>query len=1205
MPKKESQTVKINNSSNNYTAKDIYVLEGLEPVRKRPGMYIGSTGPAGLHHLIYETVDNSLDEAMAGFAKNIEIRLLPDNSVSVKDDGRGIPVDIHKQTKKSALETVMTTLHAGAKFGGKSYTISGGLHGVGVSVVNALSSLMKVQVSRDGNLYEQEYERGKAKKPVKKIGKAPKDFPNGTIVTFSPDPEIFKEIKWDLHTLLDHFRQQAYLVKGVRIDIFDERDPIKSIRPETKKETLHIPSHTFYFEGGLVSYIRFLTEGEPVKHENIFYEAKEQEGIMVESAFQYLEDVVGKEFSFANNIYTGEGGMHITGFRSALTRALNDYARKEGYLKEKEDNLTGEDAREGLAVVVSVKLREPQFEGQTKAKLGNPEARTSVEMVLSEAIPDWLERNPQDAQKIMERVILAAKARLAAKAARETVLRKGALDGLALPGKLADCSSKDPAESELFILEGDSAAGSSKQARNRRFQAILPLRGKILNVEKSRIDKMLASKEIRALIIALGTAISEDFDLSKLRYHRVIIATDADSVTGDTPIFIFDKKKNLLKKVKVGDFIERECENTQNYQVFACDLKNKKFSLRDIEKTIRHPIRKKLYEITTRYGYKVKVTQDHSVFIYRNGDFTAIPVSELQIGDRLISPVSLPRLDKDIEIDLRELFRKSSADIQIKLPFNQVQDIPEDSWVDLSIEAWKEIQAIRQSLGLSRSELGASLNIYPTIFQQWELKIDNVMPRYMFLKRYLDNLNLESKKVLKNASAMIPVKSWQGELPDAEYYNGHSKKIKTRFSLDEDLAYLLGWFIGDGCFIPQKKNPNRFSISFGNDKKNYIEGLIRIIKKIFYSNAFIDWNKKGFGQLVFHSYEFKLLLEKFGLLGKKSYEKFVPSEVLSAKRKIQESFLRGYLESDGSIIVKRYQKRFTTRLTFTTTSEELKEDIVILFRQLGIFPGISSRLSRDHLRRDGIMISSKRLGHLIKIDGIDQLRRVENIWKFHKNSEKLKKHLVKFPLNYSNPVYRKIKIGGGVLLPITLVKEIEPSSSFVYDIAVRVDENFVASPGGILLHNTDGGHIRTLLLTLFYRYFRPVIEAGHLYIAQPPLYKIQKGAKVQYAYADPEKDKILEELRKDPEGVAKRPYGAGKGEKTIGINVQRYKGLGEMNPQELWDTTMNPENRVLLKVAIEEAEEADRIFDVLMGVEVAPRKKFIQAYAKEVKNLDI
>jgi len=669
--------------SQEYTAKDIYVLEGLEPVRKRPGMYIGSTGPAGLHHLIYETVDNSLDEAMAGYAKNVEIRLLSDNKVVVKDDGRGIPVEKHPQTRKSALETVMTTLHAGAKFGGKSYTIAGGLHGVGVSVVNALSKWMKVQVSRGGYLYEQEYERGRAKKQVKKTGKSPKDFSRGTIVIFEPDPAIFKEIKWNLHTLLDHFRQQAYLVKGIKITIVDERN---AIEPKSKqKDNTNVPSYTFYFDGGLVSYIKFLNEGEEIKHPNIFYVNKEYEGILVECAFQYFDDIQGKEFGFANNIYTGEGGMHITGFRAALTRALNDYARKEGYLKEKDDNLTGDDAREGLAAVISVKIKEPQFEGQTKAKLGNPEARTAVETVLNEAIPDWLERNPQDARSIMEKVVLAAKARKAAKAARETVLRKGALEGLALPGKLADCSSRDPEESELFIVEGDSAGGSSKSARDRRFQAILPLRGKILNVEKSRIDKMLASKEIRALIIALGTAIADDFDISKLRYHRIIIASDAD---------------------------------------------------------------------------------------------------------------------------------------------------------------------------------------------------------------------------------------------------------------------------------------------------------------------------------------------------------------------------------------------------------------------------------------------------------------------------------------------------------------------------------------------IDGGHIRTLLLTLFYRYFKPIIEKGHLYIAQPPLYKIQKGNQIQYAYTEEDKEEILEEFRKvenkkQKGRKSKAKEKEGDREKLSGVTVQRYKGLGEMNPQQLWETTMNPENRVLLQITIEEAEEADQIFDILMGSEVLPRKKFIQSYAKEVRNLDI
>jgi len=510
-----------------YTAKDIYVLEGLEPVRKRPGMYIGSTGVEGLHHLVWEVFDNSLDEAMAGHAKNIEVALLPHNRVSVKDDGRGIPVEKHKQTGKSALETVMTTLHAGGKFGGEAYKVSGGLHGVGVSVVNALSKWLRVEVIRDGELYEQEYERGKAKKAVKKIGKAEG---LGTTVIFEADPEIFKEIKYDWDVILNHLRQQAYLTKGVRILIRDERDPITVIQPETKKEITYPLEYSFYFEGGIVSYVDFLNRGLETKHKSIFYTGKDQENMFVEVAMQYTDDLQSREVSFANNIHTIEGGMHLTGFRSAITRTLNDYARKNTFLKEKDDNLSGEDVREGLTAIISIKIKsqELQFEGQTKAKLGNPEARTAVETVVNTEFADWLERNPIDARQIMEKIILASKARLAAKAARETVLRKGALEGMTLPGKLRDCSSRDPSESELFLVEGDSAGGSATQGRSRHTQAVLPLRGKILNVEKARLDKMLASQEIRNLIIALGTAIAEEFDISRLRYHKIIIMTDAD-----------------------------------------------------------------------------------------------------------------------------------------------------------------------------------------------------------------------------------------------------------------------------------------------------------------------------------------------------------------------------------------------------------------------------------------------------------------------------------------------------------------------------------------------------------------------------------------------------------------------------------------------------------------------------------------------------
>jgi DNA gyrase subunit B len=509
---KEESKKDIQRGSASYDAKDIYVLEGLEPVRKRPGMYIGSTGTSGLHHLIWEVVDNCIDEAMAGFAKTVTVELLPDNKVAVTDDGRGIPVDIHKQTKKSALETVLTTLHAGGKFGGESYKVSGGLHGVGVSVVNALSDWVKVEVERDGGIFVQEYERGKPKYKVKKVGASKH---HGTKVMFSPDPQIFSEMGFNDKVIIDHLRQQAYLTKGVRINIYDRREKVPIF-------------YGFFFEGGLLSFVKFLAQKKNKLHEDIFYVDKEAENMGVEVAFLFVDDTKMVEMSFANNIYTPDGGMHLAGFRSALTRSLNTYARGEGYLKEKEENLTSDDVREGLIAVISVKLRNPQFEGQTKAKLGNPEAKTATEAVMNAALKEFLEKHPQEAKSIIAKVLLTAKARLAAKAARETVLRKGAFEGLTLPGKLADCISKSAAESELFIVEGDSAGGTAKQGRNRHTQAILPLRGKILNVEKAHLDKMLANAEIRALVVAIGTAIGEEFDVEKLRYHKIVIMTDAD-----------------------------------------------------------------------------------------------------------------------------------------------------------------------------------------------------------------------------------------------------------------------------------------------------------------------------------------------------------------------------------------------------------------------------------------------------------------------------------------------------------------------------------------------------------------------------------------------------------------------------------------------------------------------------------------------------
>ncbi len=523
------RTDNVSDKGHRYDASDISVLEGLEPVRRRPGMYIGTTGPEGLHHLIWEIFDNSRDEAMGGFCDDIEITLLPNNRVRVVDNGRGIPVDIHKKTKVSALETVMTTLHAGGKFGGEGYKVSGGLHGVGASVVNALSIYCEAEVCRDGGRYLQEYSQGKRKSAVKKVGASKL---HGTIITFEPDKEIFGDIKFDWNTVVAHIRQQAYLVKKLKILIIDARGVEGKIDTSDvfyfRELGLEIPSVSFYFEGGLVSLVKYLNKFQKPVQSNIFYVEKEVDKVGVEIALQYVDDISERIIPFANNINTPEGGTHVTGFKTALTRTLNTYCKKNEMMKESEGGFTGEDVLEGLTAVISVKLREIQFEGQTKAKLGSMEAQGAVATVFGEAFANFLEENPDEAKVIINKSILALKARKAAKAAKDSILRKGALEGMTLPGKLADCQSKNAAESELFIVEGDSAGGSAKQGRDRRTQAILPLRGKILNVERARIDKMLASKEVKSLVIAMGTSIGDTFDIEKMRYHKIIIATDAD-----------------------------------------------------------------------------------------------------------------------------------------------------------------------------------------------------------------------------------------------------------------------------------------------------------------------------------------------------------------------------------------------------------------------------------------------------------------------------------------------------------------------------------------------------------------------------------------------------------------------------------------------------------------------------------------------------
>lgn len=522
-----------------YDGSQIQVLEGLEPVRKRPGMYIGSTGYDGVHHLIKEIADNSIDEAIAGFASKVEVTLLADGGARIEDDGRGIPIDKHEKTGLSALETVLTVLHAGGKFGGGGYKVSSGLHGVGSSVVNALSTKLIAEVVRGGQLYRVVFMQGGIAEPLKKVGKTDKQ--TGTTITFYPDPTIFKEtVEFDFKWVVNYLRHQAYLTKGIHTVVRDERT--------NKREA-------FYFDGGIKSYVKNLNIGKEVIDNDIFYVERQVEDSMVEVAVQYNNTYIETVKPFANNVLTPDGGTHLIGFRAAMTRVINDYARKNSLLKDKDDNLSGDDIREGLTAVILVKLPDPQFEGQTKNKLGNPEVRRYVEQVMNEYFSYYLEEHPDVAKKIVGKALLAARARKAARAARDNVLRKGALDGMGLPGKLWDCSSKSPSESEIYIVEGNSAAGSAKEGRDSKIQAILPLRGKVLNTERARLDRMFANKEIVAMIQAFGVGIGDTFDINGLRYHKIIIMTDADVDGSHIATLLLTFFYRYMKEIVEGGYV--------------------------------------------------------------------------------------------------------------------------------------------------------------------------------------------------------------------------------------------------------------------------------------------------------------------------------------------------------------------------------------------------------------------------------------------------------------------------------------------------------------------------------------------------------------------------------------------------------------------------------------------------------------------------
>ena len=997
---KTKKTLKDNKSrkrGEEYGAKDIFVLRGLEPVRKRPAMYIGSTDTEGLHHLIYEVCDNSLDEAIIGYCKNIEIILLAEDKVKVIDDGRGIPVEKHPQTKKSALETVMTTLHAGAKFEGKAYRVSGGLHGVGISVVCALSSWLRAEVCREGQKYAQEYKYGKAVGAVVKIGECRQ---SGTTIIFQPDSKIFKEIKFNFQKIINHLRQQAFLTAGMKIRISDKR----------KKDG---QTYVFYFEGGVKSYLCYLTRRSASLHPTPFYIIAEKNGIKIEGGFQYTKEYECYEESFANSINTSHGGTHLTGFRTALTRTLNDYARKEGFLKEKDSNLSGDDIREGLTSVVSVKLKEPQFEGQTKKKLGNSEVRIAVEQVISEGIQEFLERNPQDAKAILGKCILSQKARNAARAARETVLRKGILEGLSLPGKLADCSSRKPEESELYIVEGDSAGGCW---------------------------------------------------------------------CGDTKIALTDGRnisfKEIVKEYKQGK--KNFCYTIQNNgHIGIAPILNPRITKKNA----------KVIKIILDNREELVCTPDH---LFRLVDGNYVPAVELT-PQYSLAPFyrKICRREGKYGLDGYEMVFDSKA----------------KKWMYTHILA--DMLNLRNDVyttaaGKHRHHVNFNkLNNNPTNIQRLSYE-QHMNSHYDYIEHTLRRPDVVEKSIRTRQSKEFREKIRAKMLKPGKWTEEFRKKRKQAYN------------------------------------RTYFQNSMTFLKKIY----------EDYGSIDFYDQERNNLPRK-------------DTNLLRV-----ETLLTRFFDNDRDKLIEAVQN----------FNHKVKK-VEILKRRMDVYD-IEVPHTHNFALASGVFVhNSAKSGRDRKFQAILPLRgKILNV-----ERARLDKIL-------ANKEIKSLIIALGT----AIAEDFKLEKARYHRIILMTDAD------------VDGAHIRTLLLTLFYRYFRPLIEKGYLYTAQPPLYKIQKGKRIEYGYNEREKEEILHSIEKNRTAFSnKKIETESESQKPFAVAIQRYKGLGEMNPEILWQTTMNPETRVLLQVTIEDAQQADRIFDTLMGSEVLPRKKFIQAYAKKARNIDV
>ena len=1212
----------------------------------------------------------------------------------------------------------------------------------------------------------------------------------GTRVTFHPDPAIFGDIQYSFDTLSTRLRELAFLNPGARITILDERDD---------------KQHSFHYEGGLVEFVKFMNAHKNPLHPHPIYLKKERDGILIEVGVQYNDSYNESIFSFVNNINTKDGGTHLTGFRSAITRVMNDYIKKHDLLKGKDFSVTGEDTREGLTAVISIKMASTklQFEGQTKGKLGNTEVEGIVKSIVGDTLSTFFEENPSTAKNICEKTILSAEAREAARKARELTRRKGALDSASLPGKLADCQERDPAKCEIYLVEGDSAGGSAKQGRDRKFQAILPLKGKILNVEKSRLSKMLANEEIRTLITALGCGVGqsegeEGMNLAKLRYHKVIIM----SVAGDERTLVMDDQ-GRPEFVRMGSFIDELMDGRRpsgTHSVMSFDLKTHQTRFKPLKAVIRHGHKEAMYKIVTLFNRSVKVTSSHSVFVFEEGQVKLKKGNEVKPGDWLVAPRRIPRpVNAPRTLDLLDLFCRKDLTKDIYVTGESVRRLaaerligrvtrPElwnESRMVLAEDDWMKLSGHRKSAGLSQKQVAHAIGVRrPITISHWERRVNR--PIQSHFNKYLSAIGWETPLPVKAVPSRIDERLGQDdqsrnarwrEVSASELLStltsgeragldqnvrlvprAHgSKAFDRHLPITRELVWFLGWYMAEGSL-----SAHQVSLTLGEKDRPFLADLRTAVQHLFGETPRVFPAPQGEGlKFYFHSVAAARLIQGVGLHAR-SHEKKVPDFLFGLDETLQWAFLEGYFLGDGTTCGQS--------LSMTTNSLDMKEGLLYLFGQLGVLAGVS--LHHPSPRPDA-RIQTRRDYYSIQISGKDQLERCRSLWARHANAGQVEEYM-------ATPVRKKpayLTISDDLIgLPVKSAGEVPLSGTHVYDFSVPGDENFICGTGGLCAHNTDadvdGAHIRTLLLTFFFRQMTPMIEKGYVYIAQPPLYKVKKGKKEMYVDTEEKMDEWLlsegldsaevmnlakgggtkveavklkgafkamselESLRKrlHKKGVewadfmAFREKGefpvyrvqeeagprylytekdvkhwrdsfienrkerlhkelaasgeAGTGsagveeedlsgvmkellelkkinsladklqdvgfdvtlekptkeesekrtplyrvsingeEKDVlslaelleaikdagrkGATIQRYKGLGEMNPQQLWETTMDPVNRKFLQVKLEpNSSEADDIFTVLMGDKVEPRRQFIEAHAAEVQNLDV